>query len=335
MVALITVDTWGADHVGPEHTPEIWRIAAEGERYTSAWSPMGLTTPSHATMLTGQAPWVHGVEANNHHGYTLGATPQTLPEQYPDWAHGAFVSAYPAGPEGGMRRGWDVFDGPDVGERPGSETVRRAMEWIPKDRPALLWVHVYEPHGPYVGTGATERERYGEEVLRADRAVAPLLKALKARGATIVITSDHGEVLDEERCSYQHERSISEHVLRVPLIRWAPGISAREISGRVGLMDVPALLAGQEIQPRPFWLAESGMCEPDCAPGCAPTGLTGRDRVALDGGGRMVDRPGFGRFTVGTPEPTLAAHLDSIPALKQPDGPGSDAAEALGYIDPL
>ena len=209
VVALITVDTWRADHVGPEHTPEIWRIAAEGERYTSAWSPMGLTTPSHATMLTGHAPWSHGVEANNHHGYTLGATPATLPEKYPDWARGAFVSAYPAGPEGGMRRGWDVFDGPEAGERPGPETVRRAMEWLPKDRPALLWVHVYEPHGPYIGTGATERERYGEEVLRADRAVAPLLRVLKARGATIVITSDHGEVLDEERCSYQHERSIS------------------------------------------------------------------------------------------------------------------------------
>jgi len=286
-------------------------------------------------MLTGQAPWNHGVEANNHHGYSLGATPKTLPEGYADWARGAFVSAYPAGPEGGMRRGWEVFDGPEAGERAGEETVRRAMAWMPTDRPVLLWVHVYEPHGPYIGVGETERERYAEEVLRADRALAPLLRSLKARGATIVITSDHGEVLDEERCSYQHERSISEHVLRVPLIRWSPDISQQVISGRVGLMDVPALLAGEAIEHRPVWLAQSGMCEPDCAAGCAPSGLSGRDKVAIDEGGRWVDRPGRGRFAEGSPAEDLQRHLDEIPPLRPPQGPSSDAAESLGYLDPL
>ena len=335
VVALVTVDTWRADHLSPEATPAIWRLAEKGERYTNAWSPMGLTTPSHASMLTGQAPWEHGVLANNHHGYALGASPPTLPEQYSDWARGAFVSAYPAGPEGGMRRGWEVFDGPKTGERSGQETVQKALDWLPKDRPALLWVHLYEPHGPYVGTGATERERYGEEVRRADRMLKPLLELLEQRGATIVITSDHGEVLDEERCSYQHERTISEHVLRVPLVRWSPGIAPREIDDMVGLMDVGPMLAGQAPSPRKDWVAQSGMCEPDCAPGCAPTGLSGRDSVVLDGDGRMVDRPGRGRFSVGSPAESLGARLDALPAFKGPSGPGSDAAESLGYLDPL
>ena len=200
-------------------------------------------------------------------------------------------------------------------------------------QPALLFVHVYEPHGPYQGRGETERERYGEEVRRVDSMLEPLIQVLRDRGATVVITSDHGEVLDEERCSFQHERSISDHVLRVPLIRWGPSVSPKVIERPVGLADVPALLAGKEAAERPFWLAESGMCEPDCAPGCAPNGLMGRDRAVLDEAGKWVDRPGKGRFSVGSPKASLATQLDLIPAVAPPSGAGSDAARSLGYID--
>ena len=66
-----------------------------------------------------------------------------------------------------------------------------------------------------------------------------------------MVTADHGEVLEEERCSYQHERSISDHVLRVPLVRWAPDIAPQIERGLVGLVDVPALLRGESISPRP------------------------------------------------------------------------------------
>jgi hypothetical protein len=100
-------------------------------------------------------------------------------------------------------------------------------------------------------------------------------------------------------------------------------------------MDVPALLSGETVEFRPVWRAESGMCEPDCAPGCAPTGLAGRDRVIMDDGGRWIDRPGRGRYSEGQPAPGLDALIDEIPALALPSGPGSDAAESLGYLDPL
>jgi len=332
VVALITVDTWRADHLRSGLTPEIWSLAEEGERYTNAWSPIGLTTPAHVSMLTGQQLWEHRVEGNNHHGYALGSDVEVLPDRYVGWATGAFVSAYPAGPEGGLGRGWEVFDGPSAGERSGPETVSRALAWLPEDRPALLMVHVYEPHGPYVGRGQTERERYGEEAARADAALAPLLKTLRSRNAMIVLTADHGEVLDEERCSYQHERSISDHVLRVPLIRWGPGITPAVIDAMVGLTDVPALLAGEAPAPRSHWIAQSGMCEPDCAAGCSPSGLMGRDRVAIGDDGRWVDRPGRGRFSRGRPPPDLAQELDALPPVSAPSGASTDGAESLGYL---
>ena len=331
-IALVTIDTWRADHFSKEHTPAIWSLAESGERYTNAWSPMGLTTPSHASMLTGLFPWEHGAWANNHHGYAVEDGVPTLPEQYNGWATGAFVSAYPAGPVGGLSRGWDVFDGPESGERSGQIAVDSALRWLPEDKKALLWVHVYEPHGPYEGRGQTERERYAEEVQRADAMLAPLLTALQKRGATIVVTSDHGEVLDEERCSYQHERSISEHVLRVPMVRWMPGMEAKVLDNRVGLTDVPALLGGKEIPERPHWVGQSGMCESDCAPGCSPVGLAGRDTVAFDENGQRVERPGRGRFSIGTPATHLDAVLDAVPDVPKPVDEQTEHARILGYI---
>ena len=334
VVALVTVDTWRADFLTAEHAPNIWRLADRGERYLNAISPMGLTTPAHATMLTGLDPWTHGAQANNHHGYALKPDVPVLPESFEGWAKGAFVSAYPAGPEGGMRRGWGVFDGPEAGERSGSVAVERALDWLPDDRPSLLWVHVYEPHGPYEGEGATERERYGEEVQRADAVLAPLLERLVQRGARIVITSDHGEVLDEERCSYQHERSISDHVLHVPLIRWSPDIRPAAVDGLVGLVDVPALLQGEAVSPRPYLLAQSGMCEADCAAGCSPNGLSGRDAVVVTASGKWVRRPGRGELTVGKPAADHRAQLSAIPPLVPPTEAANDAARSLGYMDP-
>ena len=334
VVALVTIDTWRADFLTEEHTPNLWQLSEEGERYENAFSPMGLTTPAHATMLTGLDPWAHGAQANNHHGYALKPDVPVLPDAFEGWATAAFVSAYPAGPEGGMRRGWDLFDGPEAGERSGKIAVQRAMDWLPEDRPALLWVHVYEPHGPYEGEGPTERARYGEEVRRADALLAPLLERLRTRGARIVVTADHGEVLEEERCSYQHERTISDHVLRVPLVRWAPGITPTVQRGMVGLVDVPALLRGETVSPREYLLAQSGMCEHDCAPGCAPAGLAGRDAVVITDSGKWVRRPGRGEVIVGTPDDRHRGTLLEVPPLSPPTDEANDRAASLGYVDP-
>ena len=334
ITALITIDTWRADHFTEALTPNLWALAEAGERYTNAWSPMGLTTPAHASMLTGLLPWEHDVWANNHHGYSLSDTIPVLPEQYPDRATGAFVSAYPAGPTGGFHRGWDVFDGPGEGERPGGVTIAKALDWVPSDRPSLLWIHVYEPHGPYVGDGYTEQERYASEVRKVDQMMGPVLSFLQARGATIVVTSDHGEVLAEERCRYQHERSISETVLRVPLIRWSPGLVPTVVNDWVGLTDIPALLRGKSPAQRDHWVAQSGMCESDCAPGCDPTGLAGRDTVVFSEGGRWVQRPGKGVYKEGQPAQKNKKLLEQIPPFVSPMQSQTDGAKSLGYIDP-
>ncbi len=365
---LVTIDTWRADHFEPGLTPNIHALAERGLRFDNAFTPTGLTSPAHASLLTGLLPWNHGMRANNHHGSSLTWRATTIAEQLRmgDWRTAAFVSAYPAGPEGGLGQGFQVFDGPDASERPGDEAVSKALGWLgtlPKDKSFMLWVHVYEPHGPYeppeqdsraIGATSSERDRYAAEVHAADRIIGPLLDEALERRSVIVVTADHGEVLDEEVCSWQHERSIHQAVLRVPLLIVAPALAPGVRDEWAGLVDIaptvldllglPALpdIDGhslvEESEGHPVWLAESGMCEQDCAPGCAPAGIMGRDRVAFTSDWRVVDRPGRGAWAEGVgaplPEewPGLLAPIQRFADPTPPEDPSAqEAAKALGY----
>jgi hypothetical protein len=333
VVALITIDTWRADHFDAQHTPNLWDLAEGGEIFENAWTPIGLTSPAHATMLTGMQPWEHGMEANNHHGYRLSDTVPNLPSRFPGFSSAAFVSAYPAGPDGGLASGWDTFDGPKEGERPGGVAVEKARQWlIGQQGPALVWVHLYEPHGPYEGSASDDVGRYAQEVALADALLEPLIEDLVSQKARIVLAADHGEVLLEERCGRQHERSIADVVLHVPLMRWENGRPPSREPGLISLAEVPRLLLGEQPHFQQIMLGESGTCEPDCAPGCSPTGLSGRDRVGRDVGGKEVFRPGVGWLREGRPGPTVREQVSQLPPMvPPPDVPDEAALEALGY----
>lgn len=347
-VLLVTIDTWRADHI--EHAPNV--LALDGIRYTNAWTPIGLTTPAHASLLTGRLPPQHGLRANNHHGYALDASEVTLAERFQEagYATAAFVSAWPAGPEGGMDQGFDRFSGPDSGERPTAETVAQATAWLDAQTgPWMLWVHAYDPHGPYVpsaqdlasaGGGDDDRARYAGEVRQADRLLSPVLERGVRSGSVILVTSDHGEVLDEERCGVQHERSASDHVLRVPMVLAGPGLSAAVDDRRVGLTDVmPTLLHEAGLpDPRPdlrtvergVWVGESGLCDPECASQCDPVGVMGKDRVVIGPSSRYTERPGRPPFG----DAALAPHLDAYGPPALPTGSvQTEQARALGYIE--
>src|ERR1039458_5132943 len=63
---LITIDTLRADHVAcygykQIETPTIDAIAADGVRFTHAFTHSPITNTSHTTILTGLLPSIHGV----------------------------------------------------------------------------------------------------------------------------------------------------------------------------------------------------------------------------------------------------------------------------------
>ncbi|MCK6521168.1 sulfatase [Myxococcota bacterium] len=363
-VLIITIDTWRADHLSAELTPNLHALAAGGLQLHNAWTPIGLTTAAHASLFTGLLPPEHGLRGNNHHGYRLDESHQTLAEQVKaqGWATGAFVSSYPAGPEGGLHQGFDTSSAPESGERPTAETVGLAQAWLGAQAgPWMMWVHTNDPHGPYapdaadlaaVGGGDDDKARYRGEVHQADRLLGPLIAEAQARGALIIVTADHGEVHAEERCGWQHERSSSPVVLRVPLVIAGPGVPKGRRDGLVGLTDLahtalvwaklpplpPSKIGGPPLDlltgedpSRSTWAAESGVCDPECSPGCAPAGFLGKDLVVFGADlGLYVVRPGFGEY--GDQE--LAAVLENYSLPSEPsENPDVDQGRALGYLD--
>ena len=65
-VFLVTIDTLRADHVAcygykDVETPTLDSLAADGVRFSHAYTPSPITNTSHASILTGLLPSVHGV----------------------------------------------------------------------------------------------------------------------------------------------------------------------------------------------------------------------------------------------------------------------------------
>jgi len=157
-ILLITIDTLRADSLEPYGatdtlTPNIARLAGEGVVYEAATTPMPLTRPAHASILTGLYPDQHGVLTNH----------QILPEDDVTLAEILLNAGYQtAGFTGirflnqrsGLAQGFVDFSAPkDKTEKPRAKNVvERATEWLGNadpEIPILLWVHVYDPHQPY------------------------------------------------------------------------------------------------------------------------------------------------------------------------------------------
>jgi arylsulfatase A-like enzyme len=178
-VVLISIDALRADRLGcyghdRPTTPFLDSLAASGERFDRAFVVTHGTTPSHASLLSGQYQETHRV------GWVEGAA-ETAGDG------GAVAAAgVPAGipwlPEALRARGWrtlGVTDGGNVGARFGfgrgfevyddrgggvEKVVRRALRQLSDGgddgRPTFLFLHTYEVHSPYTPPAAWA-QRFG------------------------------------------------------------------------------------------------------------------------------------------------------------------------------
>lgn len=273
---LITVDTLRADHVGAYNpafasaTPNLDRLAQKSVVFLQAWSPVPLTTPAHASILTGLTPARHGVRLNG-----AQALPDTIPTlatelQSQGWDTGAFVAAYVLSRRFGLARGFATYDdqipmpayaGTRLeAERPGSQVVDKAIQWLKarSGKRFFLWVHLYEPHAPYQPPAPFAAQfpdsPYTGEVAAADAQIGRLLDELEGMGlreqTVIAVAGDHGEALGEHGES-THGLLLYEATLRVPLMVAAPGLAAgSRLSTPVSLVDVaPTLMHLAGAQP--------------------------------------------------------------------------------------
>jgi arylsulfatase A-like enzyme len=287
-VVLISVDALRADHLGvvaqggSSLTPNIDALAADSVRFEQAYAPISVTGPSLATVMTGLEPGEHGVVVNlPWRGNVLAAERETLAErlQRRGYRTAAFVSSVVLRPELGLNQGFGIYDGPPQAFRRTEETVDRAATWLrATEGPVFLWLHSFEPHGPWGtyaplpgaapwATGGGElariaayqhvdgisdpafyRQSYARAVQYADAQVGRLIDVLKAQDryddALVILLADHGESFDERELWFEHSSEASEEQLHVPLLVKLPRAErAGEVRpGLVGLRDVLPLV---------------------------------------------------------------------------------------------
>ncbi len=265
-VVLITVDTLRADALGfagnaTVATPVLDRLAKQGRVFTDAHAHNVVTLPSHANILTGLYPYQHGIRDNS--GFVLDESVPTLATalRAAGYATAAFVAAYPLDSQFGLDRGFEVYDdrypeGSDatefvLPERRGDEVVAAALEWWrgQPDGPRFLWLHLFDPHAPYVPPEPfASRYRdapYLGEVAATDHFLAPLLEPFldgREPPALIALTADHGEALGDHG-ELTHGLFAYEPTLAVPLVLWGVGIAPGRDDRPAGHVDlVPTLL---------------------------------------------------------------------------------------------
>ncbi len=190
---LITLDTFRADHVGAlgatgDPTPNLDRLADRGALFTRAYAQIPITGPSHMSILSGTYPWTHDTMAN---GVAVPNSVPVLPEiaRAAGYRTAAFVSAFVLDGVFGYGRGFQIYDDAllepkgvhDLStlrvweqlrvrfgsisevERRGDHTVDDAVAWletVDPDEPFLLWVHLFDPHGPYAPPAPFDRAYY-------------------------------------------------------------------------------------------------------------------------------------------------------------------------------
>ncbi|MED5330867.1 MAG: sulfatase [Planctomycetota bacterium] len=293
---LVTMDTTRADHLASYGypivtTPRVDGLAARGVLIERAYAPMAQTLPSHATLFTGVEPRVHGALENS---YRLSPDLPTLAEilEQQGYETAAVVGALALSSDTGLDRGFQSWSEPQTdttkgpnhpAERPASEVTDEALAWIlgRGEEPFFLWVHYYDPHGPFRPPPGflTTLERsdvqktlgkrleevadapvafesvvdtwhgYDAELEYMDSQIGRLLDGLEDRNlldhTAIALVADHGEGLWEHG-EKGHGVNVFEELVHVPLIFVEPESTTggSRVSEPVRMSDVlPTLLS--------------------------------------------------------------------------------------------
>lgn len=264
-IVVITIDALRADHVSsygyPRHTtPNIDRLAARGARFEHAYCPTPHTSYSITSMMTGKymRPLLAMGAADDSEtwaGYLRRYGFRTA-AFYPPAVF--FIDAHRfqhMKAEGlGFEYRKEEFAPPELRRAQITDYVTNASS----DKPLFLWVHLFDPHEPYVVHPEHDFGRdgsvdaYDSEVAAADRAVGEIVDVVERRrpGAVFVVSADHGEEFGDHGGRY-HGTTVYEEQVRVPLVIVAPGVAKGVIKAPVQTIDLlPTTLAALDV-PKP------------------------------------------------------------------------------------
>jgi arylsulfatase A-like enzyme/Tfp pilus assembly protein PilF len=261
-VLLITLDTFRADRLGP-HTPNLTKLATASVRFTNAQSPVPLTLPAHASILSGALPLHHGLRNNGAGSFPADQETLATVLSRNGYRTGAFVGSFVLDRRFGLDRGFETYDdeiardpNADVSleaERRADVVVDRALAWLRggDPRPAFAWVHLWDAHAPYAPPSPYE-QTYDGEIAWVDAQLGRLLAAVDRANTVIVVAGDHGESLGEHG-ELTHGLLLYQPTLHVPLLIAAPDAKPRAVDEPVSSVDIAptiAALTGTELPAR-------------------------------------------------------------------------------------
>jgi arylsulfatase A-like enzyme/tetratricopeptide (TPR) repeat protein len=302
-ILLVTIDTLRADALsaygGGAATPNLDALASHGARFSFAHAHAVVTLPSHASILSGQYPYAHGIRDNTGFRFNPAHPTAATLLKAQGFATGAFIGGFPLDRRFGLSAGFDIYDDrldaesdSDTGkrERKADAVIRSAGDWITaqKDR-WLAWVHLYDPHTAYAAppewAARYPASPYLAEVAWTDHALGALFSLVQQqpRNTLIIVTADHGEGLGDHG-EATHGIFAYEATLRVPLIIG----EARPRPGG-GLQADPAPLvidsAVRHVDLLPTMLDATGVA--------MPAGLQGASLLEVIAAGKGDDRPSY------------------------------------------
>jgi arylsulfatase A-like enzyme len=273
-------DHVGAYGYGKPTTPAIDALAARAIVADDAVSVSSWTLPAHLSMLTSVDPGAHGGVDMEHGSNKRFPTLATLFKQA-GYATQAITSHLYVSGVYGVDEGFDFLDFHQ--DRRASDVADRAIGLLDRlgDRPFFLFLHFYDPHWHYAPPPETlglfessytgrvtglwgefsKLDRtalkpadlahilalYDGEIRYTDdhlkRVLAHLAQRGLDRGTLVLVTSDHGEEFLEHG-SWEHQKTLYEEVVRIPLLLAGPDVAARREARQATLLDVaPTILS--------------------------------------------------------------------------------------------
>lgn len=279
-VLLISIDTLRADHLSMNGynrntAPFIEELASNGSIFENTFVPLPATSPSHASLFSGQHPLKHKVLSN---GSPLNEKVETLAQVFKKNSYYTMgvISVEHLKGEYGFSRGFDEYsddwkknkDDESAYTRNADKTNEVVEEYwgdyLDKhaDKPFFLFVHYFDLHAPYIdhknitfdnslSDKFTKKlkpdllemvENYDKEIKYVDAHIEKIINMIKLskrdKNLLVVITSDHGEQFGEHGYFAGHTDMYLETV-KVPLVFVGKNIPKQKIVENVSSMDTP------------------------------------------------------------------------------------------------
>jgi len=337
-------------------------IVAEDAVSTSSW-----TLPAHLSMLTSVDPGAHG-GVDMKHGSNHRFPPLAARFKQAGYGTQAVTSHLYVSSVYGLDEGFDFLDFQQ--DRRADDVADRAIALLDRlgDRPFFVFLHFYDPHwhyapppetlglfeskyaGKVTGLWGDFSKKNRDELAPADlehllalydgeirytddhlkRVLAHLAERGLDRGTLVFVTSDHGEEFLEHG-SWEHQKTLYEEVVRIPMMLAGPGIAPRREAQQASLLDVA-----------PTLLAWAGLPVPDTAQGRSllqplpQRDAYGETDHTNDGTRKLFWRGGAGRGKTilslapdGTPRAEEWYDLATDPGERASAPPRAEAADAL------